>query len=498
MRYSSPRRAAAVCTGAAALLLLVPITAEAQLRVATWNISNYNDTSPTAGRSADLKTAIYGTFQNRSMAPDVFLGQEFQSEAAAANFVKVLNSDPNSPGDWAMAPFYAGATTGAGESDSAFFYRASKINYLGTARVAQSDGTTADQPRDTLRFDVALRGYAGAAAAPQLSIYSVHMKAGSTGDDQARRLIEAQRIHDDARSLPVGRQYLIGGDFNVQNSNQSAYAKLVGTTGGTGPFNDPINTPGAWNNNPAYKFVHTQDPYGPVDSGMDDRHDQILLGTGLVDGKGFDYIGDATKAYSTTTWNDPNHSYRAWGNDGTSYDQDLTTTGNAMVGGSIAAALKNVATAAGGHLPIFLDARRARGEHGDDQLRRRPARVGRERVLRGLQRREREPLDDRGRRAARVLDDGQRRLRRPRRPVHGPRGRHGQRPPRDARRVDDGAEDRDDQPLHGRRARALDRASGERRRRAGTRGRRTARPGRVRARSAGSATRMMDAWPVAL
>ena len=119
-----------------------------------------------------------------------------------------------------------------------------------------------------------------------------------------------------------------------------------------GRFFDPINTPGSWNNNAAYRFVHTQDPAYQ----MDDRHDQILVSAGLVDGVGLDYIGDPALPYSTTTWDDPAHSYRCWGNDGSSYNQLLTTTGNQMVGNVIAQALRASALG-GGHLPVYLDLR---------------------------------------------------------------------------------------------------------------------------------------------
>lgn len=342
-----PRRAAAVCTGAAALLF-VPITANAQLRVATWNISNYGDTSPTAGRSDALRTAIYGQFQSRSMSPDVVLGQEFQTEAAADNFVNVLNSVPGGVRDWAKGTFVQGDAVTDQEADSAFFYRTSKVNFLASEKIADADSGTTGQPRDTLRFDVSLKGYAG--SAPTLSLYSVHLK--SSDGDNARRLVETRRIRDDAELL--GRPFLVGGDFNVQSSAQSAYQELVGSqSNNAGRFADPINRPGSWNNSASHALVHTQDPSGM--GGMDDRHDQIVLGTSLVDGSGFDYIGDPSQPYSS--WNDPNHSYRAWGNDGTSFNESLTTTGNQMVGPTIAQALKDVATSGGGHLPIFLDLR---------------------------------------------------------------------------------------------------------------------------------------------
>jgi hypothetical protein len=92
---------------------------------------------------------------------------------------------------------------------------------------------------------------------------------------------------------------------------------------------------------------------------MDSRHDQILIGPTLRDGQGMAYLpeapgGDTAAAYSQSTWDDPNHSHRAWGNDGSSYDTVLTTGGNTMVGPAIAQALINSA-AGGGHLPVFLD-----------------------------------------------------------------------------------------------------------------------------------------------
>jgi len=86
---------------------------------------------------------------------------------------------------------------------------------------------------------------------------------------------------------------------------------------------------------------------------MDDRHDQILVSDDLVDEQGFEYRGDASIPYSTGTWDDSNHSYRSWGNDGSSYNTSLTVAGNTMVGATIAQALKDTTSA--GHLPVVLD-----------------------------------------------------------------------------------------------------------------------------------------------
>ncbi len=332
---------------------LLPLSAaHAQLRVVAWNITNYS-----GGRTADLHTSVYGLYQGRSMSPDVMAIQEVSSASALSQLVGILNTAPGSPGDWAAAPFIDGP-----DSESVLVYRTSKAQLIATVVVALGSSDGENQPRNTYRYDIRPVGYNAPAAT--VGIYNVHLKAGSASSDNARRLIETTRIRDNAAgintngpntALPAGYAFMIAGDFNVQSSGQSAYQQLVGELSmPSSRFFDPINTPGSWNNNSAFRFVHTQDPVGS--GGMDDRHDQILVSGSLIDGNGFDYIGNASIAYSTSTWNDPNHSYRVWGNDGTSFDQELRTTGNTMVGPAIAQSLKTMAEN-GGHLPVFIDMR---------------------------------------------------------------------------------------------------------------------------------------------
>jgi len=360
--------------GVAAVIIAAP-TLSAQLRVATWNISNYS-----GGRDADLKLAIYGLHQGRSMAPDVILTQEFTSQAAVNSFLNILNTAPGSPGDWQAAAFSNGADT-----DNAFFYRTSKVTFLGQTITAVGSSSTANQPRDTNRYDIRIVGYSDPAAS--IGMYSTHMKAQGGTNSGGRRLIEAQRIRANAQgvdtngpgsALPAGFRFLVGGDFNIQTSNEAAYQAMVALQDNDdGRLFDPINTPGSWNNSAAFALVHTQDPIGA--GGMDDRHDQILLSATLIDGQGLNYIGNPSIPYRSlvvppfgtpidnTQWNDPNHSYRSWGNDGTSFDGTLVTVQtssngasvnreNGMVGAAIGTALRNTA-AGGGHLPVFLDLR---------------------------------------------------------------------------------------------------------------------------------------------
>jgi hypothetical protein len=334
-----------LCLGFTLALRAVP-GAPAQLRVANWNVTNYSSTLPSS-RDPAFKTALYGVYEGRSFAPDVLVAQELLSAASVTAFKNVLNTAAGSPGDWEAAPFVDGPDT-----DSALFYRTSKVDLLSVATISVG-GPSPAPPRHTMRYLIRLKGYTSDGAV--LALYSSHMKAGTTLDDQARRLLEAQRIRDNAETLPAAYHFLLGADLNIRTADEAAYVELTGSQpNDQGRFFDPIKTSGYWYQNVQMRFVHTQDPAGA--GGMDDRFDQILMSADLLDGVGFDYIGDPQKPYSLTTWDDADHSYRAWGNDGTSFNQSLTVSGNQMVGPFIAQALVNAAGSAG-HLPVFADLR---------------------------------------------------------------------------------------------------------------------------------------------
>jgi endonuclease/exonuclease/phosphatase family metal-dependent hydrolase len=342
-------------TSALAIAFGLSSLGAAQLRVATWNITNYS-----SGRASAFQTALFDSFSGRSFNPDVLVVQELLGTTGRTNFLNLLNAAPGQSGQWAAAPYL-----GTGDTDSGMFYRINKVDYQGLANVA-------GDPRSTQRYDFKLKGYqATSTVNPNISFYSSHLKAGSAtgGAEEARRLTETTNVRNDAATRPVGTHFLIGGDFNISTSNDDSYRRLtdasVPTAGAAGRFFDPINSSFTasnggitWNNSATYKYLHTQDPIGA--GGMDDRFDFLLTSGSLRDGKGLDYIGSTTAAYSTTTWNDPNHSYRVWGNDGTSFNTALTTTGNTMVGPTIAQALRDstgISTVggAGGHMPVFLD-----------------------------------------------------------------------------------------------------------------------------------------------
>jgi hypothetical protein len=241
-----------------AALTWAAVQADAQVRVATWNISNY-----AGGRDLVLQTSVYGVNPDNalSMAPDVLIAQEILSASALFDLRDILNDAPGSPGDWAAAPFIDGT-----DSDSGLLYRTGAVQFLGLT-VVSVGGPSPNHPRNVMRYDLLVLGQP--AELGTIACYSSHMKAGSSSQDQARRVLEADAIRDDAAALPADWHFLLGGDFNIRSSTEAAYQVLIGSgDAGAGQFFDPIKRPGSWYQENSFRFVHTQDPSGA--GGMDD------------------------------------------------------------------------------------------------------------------------------------------------------------------------------------------------------------------------------------
>lgn len=309
------------------------------LRVATWNITFY-----AGDRAEQIQTVTYGVWNDRSMDPDVICLQEMTSRSAVNALVAALNSAQGSPGDWRAAPVLLSGTL-----NNALVYRDSKLNLDGFELVSVGSGPP-NHPRNVVRYDFRPAGYPEDASI--ISIFSQHFKAGSDPSDAARRTVEAGIIADHIRTLPPDRAVILGADLNIPAGSGDAFRAINGVVPNTGVLRDPIARVGTWKNNPTYRMIHTQDPSSQA--GMDDRYDQVLLSASLLDGRGMDYDGDPQIPWDLSRFDDPNHSHRTWGNDGTTFNGTLRVTGNAMVGPAIAQAIKDMADP-DGHIPVFLD-----------------------------------------------------------------------------------------------------------------------------------------------
>lgn len=184
----------------------------------------------------------------------------------------------------------------------------------------------------------ALRGHfrpIGTLGEADFHLYAVHLKSGTAIADKTLRLSEARVLRADVDALGTAN-VILAGDFNLHGSAElgagvtSAWDALT-ASGGHGQLFDPVNRPGAWRDNAAFRDLHTNDPGGP----MDDRFDLQLISGELTDGLGLDYRGG---------------SYTVVGNNGTHALDGLLSTGTG--------APVNVLGALAGlsdHLPVLAD-----------------------------------------------------------------------------------------------------------------------------------------------
>lgn len=311
-----------VLVALAALFLALAAAPAFALKVATWNLLAYDQTS-CVGRQPNFRTVM------ASMNPDIVIAQELNSAAGKDSFlVNVLNVVQ--PGEW------TGTWLALGTEGGAIFWKPAKVNVQNVTSVATGG------PRPALVGLVKPVGYLKNPG--WFRLYSIHFKAGTA--DTATRHMECSNLRttlNNQVTTVVGTNFLLGGDTNFYGDWESGYQRLTESQADNdGRCLDLYSMPGTWNQF-AYRTVHTQCPClsgcgaNFSGGGMDDRFDMILQSASLRDGAGLDLL--------TTT-------YKAYGNDGQHYNDSIDGGGfNTAVPLSVATALRNAAD----HIPVVLD-----------------------------------------------------------------------------------------------------------------------------------------------
>ncbi|MFN8586608.1 MAG: hypothetical protein U0704_02315 [Candidatus Eisenbacteria bacterium] len=310
-----------------AAVLALAATPAFALKVATWNLLAYDQTT-CVGRQDQFRTVM------SAMNPDIVIAQELNSAAGKDSFlVNVLNVVQ--PGEW-TAQWLALGTEGG-----AIFWKPAKVSVSNFATVATGG------PRPALVGLVKPVGYLKNPG--WFRLYSIHFKAGnpaSTPADSTTRRVECTSLRNTLNNqvtTVVGTNFLVGGDTNFYGDWEGGYQRLTESQADNdGRCLDLYSMPGTWNQF-AYRTVHTQCPClsgcGPNFSGggMDDRFDMILQSTSLRDGAGLDLIATG---------------YKAFGNDGLHYNDSIDGGGfNTAVPLAVATALRNAAD----HIPVVLE-----------------------------------------------------------------------------------------------------------------------------------------------
>jgi len=296
------------------------------LRVCAYNLLNYDNLNSV--RDAAFQTVIPAIGNI-----DVLSVEEMQDQTAVNNFLNnVLNAVE--PGQWAAATYFDDPTM---SFNQALFYRPS------TVTIVAAD-TLGNAPRDISYYTFHPVGYTTPAV--DVTIFATHFKASSGSTNEATRLVEAQRLRLFMNTqFPAGSNLIVCGDFNMYNSGEPAYQELTGSQADNdGRMFDPLNAPGTWHNNASFSWLHTQSTRtgfltpgdGGSTGGVDDRFDFILTSAALNDGVGLDQIAS---------------TYRAFGEDGNHFNQELSAPPTIPEGQVVQDALER----ASDHLPVLMD-----------------------------------------------------------------------------------------------------------------------------------------------
>ena len=176
-----------------------------------------------------------------------------------------------------------------------------------------------------------------------LTFIVTHLKAGSSGSDIAKRDDATNALMSYLNNNPISGYVFFMGDFNVASSSEAAFQNVINYSNSDLNFVDPIDELGVWGSS-AFANLHTQstrqnDSNGScfVTGGMDDRYDFILMSKNMLE-------SDSKVKYVDGT-------YKAFGQDGGSYNNDLRISNNSAVSSTVAQALYDMSD----HLPVVMD-----------------------------------------------------------------------------------------------------------------------------------------------
>lgn len=316
-----------------ASLHLITTAASAQVRVLNYNVAGLaGDT--TALRDVLAEAAADNT-RGFAVAPAALVFQEVHQQDISSLADVIADALPDD--DYVLATYTTSpAEDGAGGGQALFFRSGFLVEVVADhLDIPTGAGRNAD------RWRLRLAGYDSPNAG--FYLYSAHLKAGDTPQDQAARLAGAAALRSNIASLPAGASVIVCGDLNLANNGEPAYLELIAP--GAGQTLDPLGS-GSWSG-PAHAIVHTQSPRditadGLIGGGMDDRFDLQLLSPFAWDDDGFSFIAG---------------TYRALGNDGLHYNLSINAGNNVYFPGDVARsnALADAIFDASDHVPVIAD-----------------------------------------------------------------------------------------------------------------------------------------------
>lgn len=283
------------------------------VHVVSYNLLSYNSS---IDRNNDFKKIF------NLLKPDIIIVQEIVGQEGVTNLLDNVLKEVKS--NYEAGEFIDDPNT---DIDQGLFYNSDKFEFLSSSSI---DG----YPRPIYIFNLKHKE-----TGENFVIYNLHLKASKGGDNETMRrdqVIELKNYISEQND----NFYIVGGDFNIYSTTESAYQSLFDITeSGKGNLHDIINITGTYND-PLYANIHTQSTRttqfgGGSHGGLDDRFDFILFSDSVM-------YGDRIFVIDST--------YNAVGNDGLHYNSALNLSPNESVSMDISNALHD----ASDHLPVSV------------------------------------------------------------------------------------------------------------------------------------------------
>jgi hypothetical protein len=282
------------------LLLLLSITsfltikAQDTITVMAYNILNYPASNST--KADTLKPII------QHVEPDIFMITELTSSSGVST---ILNDALNVDG---ITHFQNATYNNGPDTDNMLYYNSDKLVLYSQHEIPTALRNISEY---VLYYDSP--GLTALSDTVFIYCYMAHLKASSGSTNEQKRNQEAISLKNYLSTRTGIENVILGGDFNLYTSSEPAYNTILNS--GSVVLQDPISSPGAWNNNASFANIHTQSTRsssigdGGAFGGMDDRFDFIFFGPDLVPGSnGLTYVPG---------------SYTALGNDGNHFNKSI-------------------------------------------------------------------------------------------------------------------------------------------------------------------------------
>ena len=309
-------------------LLFFSISCFAQNTIKTmfYNVLEFPELNP------NRITLLQDILQDYS--PDIFMVCELQSQEGADVILNVgLNSNGNS--NYSAAPYFENQS-GGGDLQQALFYRNDMF-------VLENTEIINTPVRDINKYTLLLNTESQDTNPIRIYAYVTHLKSSQGSANQQLRLSMVEAFVNDTEQLEDDAFVLFAGDFNIYTSTEPAYLEILDQTNSVA-MEDPIDTPGAWNNNEDFRAVHTQSTRtsssgfgGGAGGGLDDRFDFIMVSQNMMTNPNLQYKTD---------------SYKAYGNNGNCYNNNIN---DINCGGVYNQIIRDALYNMSDHLPVVME-----------------------------------------------------------------------------------------------------------------------------------------------